>query len=195
MPHFESSEIPPSQTNSISQFAEAFNLDSIGQTIKVNKNDMLFYSGTVLHLRCLITLHKFETILTYDSDRGFLGIGNSDVEFYNLKLTIKTFLQINNASIVHKTKEDGTNFISLASVDGEWGTKSSYIDKIEYSNDVLNIFWKMVPTSGQRKKVVSDCHLLKLKFGHYTVAHRNLPPEVERLIRSGYTPRLKEEEE
>ena len=52
----------------------------------------------------------------------------------------------------------------------------------------------MVPTSHQRKKVVSDCHLLKLKFGHYT-SHRNLPPEVERLIRQGYIPRFEEEEE
>lgn len=196
VPHFESSEIPPlDQTNSISQFADALNLDSIGQTIEVNKNDMLFYSGTVLHLRCLITLHKFETILTHDSDRGFFAIGNSHKEFDNLKLTMKTFLEINSASIKSKTKEDDTNFISLASVDGKWETKSNYIDKIEYFNDVLNIFWNMVPTSGQRKKIVSDCHLLKLKFGHYTVAHRNLPPEVERLIRQGYILRLEEEEE
>ena len=80
--HFESSEIPPlDQTNSISQFADAFNSDSIGQIIEVNKNDMLFYSGTVLQLRCLITLHKFRTILTYDSDRGFFAIGNLDKEF------------------------------------------------------------------------------------------------------------------
>ena len=196
VPNFESSEIPLlDQTNSISQFADAFNSDSIGQIIEVNKNDMLFYSGTVLQLRCLITLHKFRTILTYDSDRGFFAIGNLDKEFDNLKLTIKTFLEINNASISHGTKTDGTKFISLTSVDGDWGTKSNYIDKIEYSNDVLEIFWNMVPTSHQRKKVVSDCHLLKLKFGHYTVSHRNLPPEVERLIRQGYIPLLEEEEE
>lgn len=196
IPHFESSVIPPlDQTNSMSKFADALYLHSIDQTIEVNKNDMLFFSGTVLHLRCLITLHKFESILAYDSDRGFFGIGASDKEFDDFKLTMKTFLEINNASILHNSKKDGTNFISLESVDSEWGTKSSYIDKFEYSNDVLNVFWKMVPTSGQRKKVVGDCHLLKLKFGHYTVAHRNLPPEIERLIRQGYIPRLEEEEE
>lgn len=196
VPHFESAEIPPlDQTNSIVQFAEKFNLDSISKRIEVNKSDMLFYSGTVLHLRCLITLLNFETILSYDNDRGFLAIGNSDEEFGNLELTIKTFLEINNASILNKSPEDSTGSISLASVSGEWETKSPYIDKIEYIDDVLNIFWRKVPTSTQRKKVVRDCHLLKLNFGHYTVAHRNLPPEVERLIRSGYTPRLEEEEE
>ena len=58
----------------------------------------------------------------------------------NPKPTIKTFLEINNASILHETKTDGTKFMSLESVDGDWGTKSNYIDKIEYSNDVLEIF-------------------------------------------------------
>lgn len=196
VPHFESAEIPPlDQTNSIVQFAEKFNLDSISKRIEVNKNDMLFYSGTVLHLRCLITLLNFETILSYDNDRGFLAIGNSDEEFGNLELTIKNFLEINNACILNKSSEDSTGSISLASVSKEWQTKSQYIDKIEYTNDVLNIFWRKVPTSTQRKRVVRDCHLLKLNFGHYTVAHRNLPPEVERLIRSGYTPSLEEDEE
>jgi hypothetical protein len=196
VPHFESSEIPPlDQTNSISQFADALNLDSIGQTIEVNKNDMLFYSGTVLHLRCLITLLKFETILAYDNSRGFISIGNSEKEFGNLKLTMKIFLETNSASIVNKTKKNGMNYISLESVGGKWKTKSKHIDKIEYSDDVLNVFWKKVPSSTQRKIIVNDCHLLKLNFGHYTVAHRNLPPEVEGLIRSVYTPLLEEEEE
>tara|TARA_B110001452_G_scaffold248299_1_gene234953 strand:+ start:1120 stop:1869 length:750 start_codon:yes stop_codon:yes gene_type:complete len=196
VPHFESAKIPQlNQTNSIIQFAEKFNLDSISKRIEVSKNDMLFYSGTVLHLRCLITLLNFETILSYDHDRGFFAVGNSDEELGNLELTIKTFLEINNVSILNKKRRDITDTISIASVSGEWETKSPYMDKIEYSNDVLNIFWNMVPTSRQRKKIVSDCHLLKLKFGHYTVAHRNLPPEVERLIRQGYIPRLEEEEE
>ena len=196
VPHFESAKIPPlDQTNSIIQFADKFNLDYISQRIEVNKNDMLFYSGTVLHLRCLITLLNFETILSYDNDRGFLAIGNSDKEFGNLELTIETFLEINNASISKENREDSAEFISLASVGGEWQTKSVYIDKIEYTNGVLNIFWRKVPSSTQRKKIVRDCHLLKHNFGHYTVAHHNLPPEVERLIRLGYTPRLEEEEE
>ena len=196
VPHFESAEIPPlDQTNSIVQFAEKINLDYINKRLEVNKNDMLFYSGTVLHLRCLITLLNFETILSYDNDKGFFAIGNSDEEFGNLELTTKTFLDINNASILNQSPEKRTGPISLASVSEAWQTKSTYIDKIEYTNDVLNIFWRKVPTSTQRKKVVRDCHLLKLKFGHYTVAHRNLPPEVERLIRSGYTPRLEEDEE
>lgn len=196
VPHFESAKIPQlDQTNSIIQFAEKFNLDSISKRIEVSKNDMLFYSGTVLHIRCLITLLNFETILSYDNDRGFLAVGNSDEELSNPKLTIKTFLEINNACILNKSRRDITDTISLASVSGEWETKSAYIDKIEYIDDVLNIFWRKVPSSTQRKKIVRDCHLLKLNFGHYTVAHRNLPPEVERLIRSGYTPRLEEEEE
>ncbi|MEK9731474.1 MAG: hypothetical protein VW230_06920 [Candidatus Poseidoniales archaeon] len=196
VPHFDSYEIPPlDQTNSITQFAHALNLDSIGQRIEVNKNDMLFYSGTVLHLRCLITLLKFETILTYDNSRGFISIGNSEKEFGDLKLTIKIFLETNSASIVNKTMKKGMKYMSLISVGGNWETKSLHIDKIEYSDDVLYVFWKKVQSSSQRKKVVSDCHLLKLKFGHYTVAHRNLPLEVERLIRQGYIPRLEEEEE
>ena len=84
---------------------------------------------------------------------------------------------------------------SFKSAGGKWKTKSKHIDKIEYSDDVLYVFWKKVPSSTQRKIIVNDCHLLKLNFGHYTVAHRNLPPEVERLIRQGYIPRLEEEEE
>ena len=65
IPHLESTLIPPlDQTNSIAKFARELNLDSIRNNIEVNENDMLFYSGTVLHIRCLTTTLNFENILT-----------------------------------------------------------------------------------------------------------------------------------
>lgn len=197
IPHLESTLIPPlDQTNSIAKFARELNLDSMRNDIEVNENDMLFYSGTVLHIRCLTTTLNFENILAYDNEKGFFTIGKLDNVFGDFELTMGNFLDINNVKIRKGKNQQGVDFISIGSIGGDWQTTSVHIDKIEFSNDVLNIFWKGGrQSSSQRKKIVKDCHLLKRIFGHYTVINRNLPLEVDRLIRSGYIPILMEEEE
>jgi len=196
MPLVQCSRIPSlDQHNSIAKFAAEINFDSMKISPETKQNDILFYSGTVLHLRCIATLLRFESILAYDNDKGFFTIGKQNHQFAEINLTIKTFFEINNVRMKKKRDGDSKEYVSLRSSDSAWKTRSKYLNKVEYINDMLHISWAKPPSSTQRKIIAKDCHLLKRIFGHYSIAHQNLPPALERLIRYEFISETMEEEE
>lgn len=184
MPTVKCSQIPRlDRLHSLSQFAIEINSESMDKAIEVKEDDILFYSGTVLHLRCLATLLNFRTMLTYDDEKGFLAIGEQKLRFLDISLTLEAFLGFNRAFINESKVNITQEYISIQSISNRWSTKSKYLKKVEYINDILHINWAKPPTSNQRKIIAKDCHLLKQIFGHYSIAHHNLPPSVERLMR------------
>ncbi len=196
LPTVESFEIPPVDAlNSLSDFIQKIVASMPKNTLQVDKNDVLFYSGTVLHIRCLATLHNFKTMLLHDTKLGFHTTGDLEVQFDKVSLTLQDFLEVNQMIMTTESAHDDRSYVSLHSKDGSWKTKSKYLLNVEFTNDKLNLYWGKPPTSTQRKFVALDCHELKEHFGQYTIVHHNLPPAIDLLMRYSSEIEIEEEEE
>jgi len=196
LPAIECFEIPPVDAlNSLSDFIQKIVASMPNNTLQVDKDDVLFYSGTVLHIRCLATLHNFKTMLLHDTKLGFHTTGDLEVQFDKVNLTLQDFLEVNQMIMTTKSAHDERTYVSLHSKDDSWKTKSKYLLNVEFTNDKLNLYWGKPPTSTQRKFVALDCHELKEHFGQYTIIHHNLPPAIDLLMRYSSEIEIEEEEE
>ena len=196
LPTIEGFEIPPVDTlNSLSDFMEKIVASMPKNLLQVDDNDVLFYSGTVLHIRCLATLHNFRTMLLHDTKVGFHTTGDLELQCDKVSLTLQDFLEVNQMIMTTRHSGDERSYVILRSKDDSWETKSKYLLNTEFTNDKLHLYWGKPPTSTQRKFVAMDCHELKHQFGQYTIIHHNLPPAIDLLMRYSSDFENEEEEE
>ncbi len=196
LPTIEGFEIPPVDSlNSLSGFIEKIAASMPKNKLQVDNNDVLFYSGTVLHIRCLATLHNFRTMLLHDTKLGFHTTGDVELQCDKVSLTLQDFLEINQMIMTIENSVDERSYVSLHSKDDSWKMKSKYLLNMEFTKDKLNLYWGKPPSSTQRKFVALDCHELKEHFGQYTIIHHNLPPAIDLLMRSSSDFENEEEEE
>ena len=195
-PTIEGFEIPPVDTlNSLSGFINKVVASMPKNRLQVGNNDVLFYSGTVLHIRCLATLYNFRTMLLYDTKVGFHTAGDLELQCDKISLTLQDFLEVNQMNMTTKNSGDERSYVILRSKDDSWRTKSKYLLNTEFTNDKLHLYWGKPPSSTQRKFVAMDCHELKEHFGQYTIIHHNLPSAIDLLMRYSSDFENEEEEE
>ena len=181
IPDLEVVEIPSldKSTNMVEMFQEFSALNDL-PPLEMER-DILFYSGTTLHVRGLATIRGFSSIMVYDRDVGFKTVGHLQHEFGDLAFDKVTFFSIYDAA-ENSSEEGEDSWQEIHFRNGEY-TRSKKLRTIRYHNGIIEFEWDKAATATQRKKIAKDCLMLEEIFGVYSVRHLGLDSQILRLRR------------
>jgi hypothetical protein len=156
--------------------------------LKVDKNAVLFYSGTIPHLMALMSSLKFSNIMTY-TQNFFVITGSQSSHFSAPIFDYHDFLAVHGLSHNHENHE-------IKKSDNQYPIRiPETLDAIEMNEEGKLLFkWGKVKTSRQRKEFILFVHEIRNVIGAHASKHIVDNPVLINWLKHVDLPFMEEEE-